>query len=314
MRSNELKQTINEQLFVPLDDNLVERLHEVTDLLIAETDTDTVTVENYVKDFFANTVNISFHDLFMARYSELYNEELQLPSIVFLILVIYFVRQTLLKEFIDSHQKLQFSYIVKNYAVLKKGKWNDLICTNWIIEIYNYCDCNTCKPINSKVNYGDLIDKVLSCDSWGETGLDINDEDTYNQLKSLIIAGIRGSFNTFVNNDLFKNISSPFAQMYLLTRMMVMEWNWKYIAISPISVLKEVLGDNVNRRKNLNNIADDVRLAIPKSLIIIPAMESSVLLKRIHENKICDIEKCIFSTIEFGTCLYYEMLLESYNK
>lgn len=311
MTSKKLTRIINTHLFVPIEETLVERLHEVTMLLTANVDTDMI--EDYTRAFIKNEVNCSFRRLFKERYQELYSQGLQLPNVVYLVLEIYFVRQCLKSDNIDSNLKLQFSYIVKNYAILRKGSWDGVLCLDWIIWMYQYSDTYACKPANSFVPFSNIMNTILPCNEWTETGLEITSQEVYNQLRSLCVAGIKGRFNSFVESPTFRSLNNPFVQIYVLVNKMVNDWNWKYISSNPAERIRSVMGDNAKKRRKLSNITDTIRTEVIKNGIIKPVMKSSVLLKKVYDNELCGIEECVFSVLEFGIYLYYEFLLESYN-
>lgn len=312
MDAKELIQAINAQLFVPIEETVAEQLHEVTILLTA--DVDTAMVENYMRAFFKNDSDRSFRRLFCEKYKEQYNTPLTLPSIAYLILEAYFIRQCFESETVSEGLKLQISYIVKNLAVLRKGNWEGVICAEWILDLYRYSDKHACKPANGSVSFNQIINTVLPCDRWDATGLDINNPDIYNQLRSLSVAGIRGKFSAYVESNAFTCICNPFVQVYKLVVKMVKEWNWKYISNNPVEKLISVMGDNAKKRKKLSNIVDAIRENLKDAEIVEPTMMSSVLLRKIQNNKNCGIEGCSFSVLEFGVYLYYELLLESYNE
>ena len=311
MESKELTRAINALLFVPIEEKLAEQLHEVTTLLTADVDTDMV--EDYTRAFFKKEVDWNFRKLFSGKYEEQYNKTLSLPSIAYLVLEIYFVRQCIESEAVSESLRLQISYIVKNFAVLKKGNWEGIICAEWILDIYLFSDKHACVPAKSSVSFNQIIKAVLPCGRWDATGLDINNPGIYNQLRSLSAAGIRGKFSAYVESDTFTGISNPFEQVYKLVVKMVREWNWKYISNNPVEKLKSVMGDNAKKRKKLSNIVDAVRENLKDSEVVMPTMKSSVLLRKIQDNNYCGIEGCSFSVLEFGVYLYYELLLESYN-
>ena len=311
MESKELTRAINAHLFVPIEETLAEQLHEVTILLTSDVDTDMI--ENYTRAFFKNEADWSFKRLIDQKYEEQYGKALSLPGIVYIVLEVYFVRQCIQSDTVDAGLKLQFSYIVKNFAVLRKGSCEGVVCPDWIINMYQYSDSHACKLANSSVSYSQIINTVLPCCNWAQTGLDINNQEIFNQLRSLSAAGIRGRLNGYVESNAFKGLNNPFAQVYKLVVKMVKEWNWKYISSNPVEKLRNVMGDDCKKRKKLSNIVDAIREDIKDSDIIKPTMKSSVLLKKIHDNINCGIEGGSFSVLEFGTYLYYELLLETNN-
>ncbi len=311
MECEELTRAINAHLFVPIEESLTEQLRDVTNLLTADVDSNMI--ESYTQAFFKNEADWNFRMLFNKKYKELYNESLALPNIVYQVLEFYFIRQCMDSDTVDSGMKLQISYIVKNFAILRKGNWEGIICPKWILYIYHYSNIHACKPANGSVNYNQIINAVLPCGRWDATGLDINNQDIYNQLRSLSAAGIRGKFSAYVESNTFTGLDNPFIQVYKLEVKMVNEWNWKYISNNPVKKLKNVMGDNAKKRKKLRNIVDTIRENLKEEELIKPTMRSSVLLKKIQDNKNCGIEGYSFSVLEFGIYLYYELLLESYN-
>ena len=311
MVNKELTIALNTHLFVPMAETLVKRLHEVTILLTVEVDIDMI--ESCTRAFFKNETVWSFRKLFTEKYREQYGMELQLPSVVFLILEIYFVRQCIKNENIDADLKLQFSYIVRNFAILRKGNWNDVLCSDWILSMYQYSDTHVCKSDYGNLSFSNLIKTILPCSNWSETGLDITNQEIYNQLRSLSVAGIKGRFNSYVESFAFTNLKDPFVQVFVLVNKMVNDWNWKYISANPAENIKSVLRNNIKKRKKLSNIVDAIRAEVPLANITKPVMKSSVLLNKLKDNKYCGIEECVFSVLEFGIYLYYEFLLESYN-
>lgn len=312
MVSNELTRVINMHLFVPIEKTLVEQLHEVTMILTADVDTDMI--ENYTRAFIKNEVDRSFREFFTEKYHEKYSKDLQLPNVVYLVLEVYFVRQCIKSESISKDLKLQFSLIVRNFAVLRKGNCDVLSCSDWIIWMYQYGDTHTCKSSNGNVSFSNLINSILPCNEWYETKLDITSQEVFIQLRSLCIAGIRGRFSCYVKSPSFANLNNPFVQVYVLVGKMVNEWNWKYVSSNPVDIIRSVFGDNAKKRKKLSNITDTIRAELAENSIIKPVMKSSVLLKKVLDNKYCGIEERVFSVQEFGVYLYYELLLESYNQ
>lgn len=311
MESKELTRAINAHLFVPIKETLVEQLHEVIILLTA--DVDTSMIEKYARAFFKNEADWSFIRKIDQKYEEQYGKALSLPGIAYIVLEVYFVKQCILSDTIDIGLKLQISYIVKNLAILRKGNWEGVMCPDWIIIIYQYSDIHACKLANSSVSYSQIIKTVLPCSNWTQTGLDINNQEIFNQLRSLSVAGMRGRMNVYVESNAFKDLNNPFVQVYILVVKMVKEWNWKYISSNPVEKIRSVMSDDCKKRKKLSNIVDAIREDLKDSDIIEPTMKSSVLLKKIHDNGYCGIDERMFSVLEFGIYLYYELLLETYN-
>ena len=219
MESKELTRAINAHLFVPMEETLIEQLHKVIIQLTADVDTDMI--ENYTRAFFKNEADWSFKRLIGQKYEEQYGKALSLPSIVYIVLEVYFVRQCIQSDTVDVGLKLQFSYIVKNFAVLRKGSWEGVICPDWIINIFQYSDSHACKLADSGVNYSQIIETILPCSNWAQTGLDINNQEIFNQLRSLSAAGLRDRMNGYVESNAFKGMNNPFAQVYKIVVKMV---------------------------------------------------------------------------------------------
>ena len=310
MESKELKSVIDKYLFVPIDEELVERLHDVTNSMTIEIDSDIM--ENYVGAFFSNSVDLSFRGTFVRIYQDNYDEKIHLPEMVFVILEAYYFQLSLQSDMISERKKLQLSYMVKNFAVKRKGSWNQLLCPDWILAIYEYNNQHKYKPVKGN-SYTQLINAVVPSKDWIATGLEISDQEIYNQLRSLCISGNLGKLNSYVRSLSFCNMTSPFAKVYILVVKMVKEWQWKYVDTSPIVKIREVLGDESKKRKKLSNIADEVMANVPKTDIYNPNMKSSILLRRIAENQNIGMEAIQFSVLELGIYLYNELILETIN-
>ena len=166
-------------------------------------------------------------------------------------------------------------------------------------------------PVVSTCSYADLIVDVIPYDNWEDTALNLNDPNIFSQIRSLCAAGIQGCLSFYVEGKSFKSMSSPFAQMYSLVIRMVKDWKWRFIAASPVGKLKKVFGSNTKKRKSLSNIVSDIKVSLPETQIIKPSMSSSVLLKRIYGGTTTTIDGTLFSLLEFGVYLYYEMVLET---
>lgn len=309
MGSKDLKRVINQYLFAPLSDELVELLHDIA-LMMTE-NIDTGKVETYARSFFFNEASYQFQYPFNQKFKEKYGEGLQLPTIVYVILEMYVIGLCIDSDTMNVSLKNKFSLIVKNTAVLRKGNWKGIVCPDWVLKVYNYSNQNRCKTINCTQSFSQLINAVVPCNNWAETGLDIMGQEVYNQIRGLCAAGVRGRVASYVNNDEYKSLDNPFACVYVLVIKMVKEWNWKYIETNPVKKLNEVLGNEAKKRKNLNNIADDIRNRVNSSYLIKPTMKSSILLKRVNDGTKSKIEGTKFSALEFGVYLYYEMLLET---
>lgn len=309
MGSKDLKRVINQYLFIPLDEELGEQLHNVA-LLMTE-NIDTGKAETYARSFFLNEVSYEFQHLFNQKFEEQYGEELQLPIIVYVILEMYVIGLCVDSNTMKGSLKNKFSLIVKNTAVLRKGNWKGITCPDWITKVYNYNNQNIYRTNNGTQSFNQLINAVVPCNNWAETGLDIMRQDIYNQIKSLSIAGIRGRVTSYVNSEEYKSLDNPFARVYVLAIKMVKEWNWKFIEASPVKKLNEILGNEAKKRKNLSNIADDIRNRVDQLYLVKPTMKSSILLKRVNDDYKSKIERTRFSALEFGVYLYYEMLLET---
>ena len=210
-------------------------------------------------------------------------------------------------------EKMHFSLIVRNYAVLRKGDWNRLLCQNWIMEMYSYYETYAADMVKSSINYSQLLDAVVPSENWNDTGLDITQQAVYDQIRSLCMAGYYGRISGYIKTWAFKKLTSPFAQVYVLVCKMVKEWNWKYLSLSPVKKLVEVLGENCKRKKMLSNIVTEVLDEVQKEQLCAPDEESSVLLTRVYNNRPIAIDSRMFTALEFGVYIYYEMLLETFN-
>ena len=311
MASKDLGLEINKHLFVPLDEELVTRLHEVA-VAIAPT-LNMELVSSCVNAFFQNKVSPLFSGKFRTKYSEMYGDGTDVPKLVLVVLETYVVLMAFKSDAVDNDTKAQFSLVVRNFVINRKGERNTLLCQNWIVEMYAYYNKCATKPFKQTVSYSKLLNAVVPKDNWSETGLEISDEGVFEQLRSLCVAGYRGKVSAYVEGKSFTGISSPFAQSYMLVQKMVKEWNWKYISSKPADKLSEVLGDKVKKRKMISNIVDDVNSEVSASDIFTPTQISSVLLKRVKEKQPSELDHQKLSALEFGVYLYYEMLLETYN-
>lgn len=310
MASNELKRVIDTQLFVPLGSDVTSQLNDVS-VKMADT-LDIATTENLVLGFLCGRVVFSFKQSFREKYKSLYGNIPDLPAVAYTILELYVVRLALLSETVTNDVKIQISLVTKNAAVLKKGNWQGVLCQEWLSEIFSYADNHKQQTITIKP-YNELIDTVVASDSWAEAGLEISQQDIYNQLRSLCVAGMRGEVNAYVMSNEFKSLTSPFSQTYMIVKKMIKEWQWKYIDQSPVSKLNGILGKDAKKRKNLNNIMNDIKTSLPAAQLIKPALKSSVLLRKMYDGKSSEIDNLMFSSLEFGVYLYYELLLETYN-
>ena len=99
----------------------------------------------------------------------------------------------------------------------------------------------------------------------------------------------------------------------MIVKKMINDWQWKYVERSPVNKLTDILGQDAKKRKNLGNITNDIRTGLPAKQIIKPKMKSSILLKKIYDGGSSEIDGMMFSSLEFGVYLYYELLLETYE-
>lgn len=310
MTSNELKRVIDTQLFVPIDFDTANLLHDISVKMADELDIETA--ENLVFGFLEGGVIYDFKQSFRKKCLELYGQMPNIPTVVYTILELYVIRLSVLSEAVLDSMKVQISFAVRNAAILKRGKWQGVICQEWLAEIFAYANNHKQQPIVTKP-YNELIDAVMSSNDWNESGLDISQKDIYIQLRSLCVAGMRGKVNSYVRGAEFKSLSSPFVQTYMIVKKMINDWQWKYVERSPVNKLTDILGKDVKKRKNLGNIINDIKTGLPAMQMIKPKMKSSVLLKRIYDGDSSEIDGMMFSSLEFGVYLYYELLLETYE-
>lgn len=310
MESKELTNAINKHLFMPIPEDLAEHLQEVVLNHISGVTAEMVT--NYAKAAFRNQVDWKFKNTVQTKYKEQFGGILTLPNVVYLILEGYTLRLTVESDAIDSGSKAKYSLIVKNCAVTRKGDWDGIVCSKWLIELYGYYDEYSRKKVINNVVYKNLLNSVTSKSQWTETGLDITEKAVYDQIRSLCASGVRGELNWYINHE-FRSISSPFAKAYILAKKMVKEWNWKYISDSPIEKLRVALGDESKKRKQLGKIVEEVTTGVAKEQIVKSVEGSSILLARIAEGKNTMLEERMFTALEFGLYLYYELVLETFN-
>lgn len=306
---NDLKQAIDENLFLPLNEEMYNQLYEVSSSLV--TSIDDAKFTSYVHSIFQTRCGIDFKIKFQTKYKEMFGVSLELPSIVFLVLQTYVIFLVFQSEDIENSRKVYYSLIVKNYAVLRKGSWEDLICQNWVVSMYSYYKRYAPKAIDTSKSYTDLLNSVVPSDDWDGTALEISDVNVYNQLRSLCAAGYRGRLSSFIENEPFVGLDSPFAQIYLLAKKMVIEWNWKYISTNPSIKFSEVFRENGKRRKKISKIIDDIYGSLKENDIYKPSKESSVILKCISTKQYLGLHNQMFSVLEFGIYLYYELMSET---
>ncbi|MBO6030464.1 MAG: hypothetical protein J6Q22_03240 [Prevotella sp.] len=310
MNSTELSRVVNRYLFVPISDDSAEQLHSVAISLAA-----TLTVAeatSYVEAIFDNRAQTKFVLLFNLKYEDSFDEKIYLPTIVYVVLEVYVLWQALFAVELSENLKRIISLLVRNYSVLKKGNWDDLLCQEWIKDLYVYYEAHGYKTVET-VRYTDLLNAVVPKLQWSRTGLDIGLKDVYDQLRSLCVAGVKDQVSEYLGSIAFQNVRSPFAKVYLLVDKMVYEWNWKYICKSPVRKIAEALGSEAKKRKKLSKIATEISKEITENQVLYPNMPSSILLRRISNGKPCNVDDCFFSALEFGVYLYYELLLESIN-
>lgn len=302
---------INQNLFMPINEELSERLHNVVISLVADIDKDMVT--RYAKAVLQNHVDFRFKNTVQTKYKEQYGEVLTIPDIALLILECCILRQVLITEEKSESIKAQYSLMVRNCAVARKGKWNGIVCAKWLIDIFNYYEKYSNNVEVGAVSYNSLLTSVVPNTQWNETGLEITEPNVFNQIRSLCVAGIRGKFNAYVESPEFRDIGNPYAQVYVLVKKMVSEWKWQYVSSSPVEKLIDALDDDYKKRKKLSKIVVDVLSGVAKEFIVMPNEASSILLLRINDGKDTTLDDRMFSVLEFGVYLYYEMLLENFN-
>ena len=311
MESKELTRAINKYLFMPIPGDLIEQLQDVVVNHISGMTAKTLT--NYAKAAFMNQVDWTFKNTIQTKYKEQFGGTLTLPYIVYLVLEGYTLRQAVQSDAIDSSSKAKYSLIVKNCAVARKGKWDGIICSKWLIDVYGYYEEYSKKKVINTVANNSLLNAVVPKTQWTETGLGITEKAVYDQIRSLCVGGVREKLNWYVMSPEFKKISSPYVKAYQLAKKMVKEWNWKYISESPVEIMRGALGENRNKRKQLGKIVAEVTTGIAKEHLVTPSEGSSILLSRIIEGKNNMLDKRMFSALEFGVYLYYELLLETFN-
>ena len=311
MESKELRSFINSYLFVPISEELAGQLQAIIATQISEMTAETVT--KFAKSVFKNQEDWTFKNTIQTKYKEQFGGTLTLPNIVYLILEGYALRQTVQSDTIDESSRAMFSLIVRNCAVTRKGNWEGIVCSKWLIEIYGYYEEYSKNQVIKTVANNNLLKAVCPKTSWTDTGLEITEKAIYDQIRSLCAGGVRGKLNWYVGSLEFKNIDSPFAKSYMLAKKMVMEWNWKYISESPVEKMRDALGENAKKRKQLGKVVIDVTAGVAKEQIIIPKEGSSLLLARIATGKNTSLDERMFSALEFGVYLYYELLLETSN-
>lgn len=311
MGSKELKTIINKYLFVPIADEMAEQLHEVAGVIAAETGVENAST--YIRSSYLNQASSSFKSQVQTQYKEKYGESLRLPTLVYAILETYTVMLVMASENASENTKSRISLIARNYAVLRKGDFGSLLCPEWMMQMNNYYASHGSKPFTGSSNYTSLLNTVISKAQWSETGLDMTDQSVYDQLRSLCVAVARGRVSGFLSSAAYQNSKSPFAQVYILVKKMVYEWQWNYISVSPVKRIIEVMGEKTGKRKKLCNIVGEVVNEVGGVNLVSPTNPSSILLKRIKDGKSHYIDSRTFNVLEFGVYLYYEMLLESYK-
>lgn len=310
MTSDNLKRVIDTQLFVPIDHDEADQLHEVSVQIADKLDVETA--ENLVLGFLKGDVIYDFKQSFRKKWLELYGQILNVPTMIYTILELYVIRLSILSEVVTDCEKVKISFAVRNAAILKRKKWQEVMCHEWLMEIFTYADNHKQQPIKTQP-YNVLIDAVMSSNYWTESGLDFSQNDIYIQLRSLCVAGMREKVNSYVGGTEFKSLSGPFVKTYMIVQRMINDWKWMYIEPSPVSKLIEILGKDVKKKRNLSNISNDIRTSLSATQIIIPKMKSSVLLKKLYDGDSSEIDDMMFSSLEFGVYLYYELLLETYK-
>ena len=311
MESKELRSLINGYLFVPISEELAGQLQAVVATQVSEMTTETVT--KYAKSVFNNQEDWMFKNAIQTKYKELFGETLSMPNIIYLILEGYTLKLMLQSDTIDVNLKAKSSLIVRNCAVTRKGNWDGIVCSKWLIEIYEYYEEYSKKKVINNVAYNDLLKAVLPKTQWVDTGMEMSEKAVYDQIRSLCASGVRGKLNWYISSQEFKSISSPFVKVYLLAKKMAKEWNWKYISESPIEKIRVALGEDAKKRKQLGKIVPDVTAGVAKEQIVKPIESSSILLARIAEGKNTMLDERMFTALEFGVYLYYELLLETFN-
>ena len=311
MGRKELKTIINKYLFVPITDELAEQLHAVADTIAAETGFESAST--YVRSSYLNQASPLFKGRVQTLYIEQYGESLQLPALVYAILETYTVMLVMLSEKTSEETKNRISLTARNYSVLRKGNFGRLLCPEWVMQMNDYYAIHGSKQYAESSNYTSLLNAVISKAHWSETGLDILDQNVYDKLRGLCVAVVRGRVSGFVSSATYQNVQSPFAQVYLLVKKMVYEWQWTYISASPVKRVLEVMGEKAGKRKRLCNIVNEVVNETGEDNLVLPKNPSSILLERIKDGRQLFIDSRTFNVLEFGVYLYYEMLSESYK-
>lgn len=311
MTSKELCENINSCLYVPISEDLADRLLEVITNLVADLDANDVDICS--RAFFKRDVSPSYEKKFKTQYNITYGEDLELPAVAFEVLEICQVLLLLQSDEVNDDLKAKYSLIVRNNAIWRKSDWYGVLCPIWIEKMYSYYPEYYRSEVKFYLNFDSLLETIVINGTWNDTGLDIYAQNTYNRLRSLCAFVMKGRVSAFSDTTAFTSLSSPFAQVYLLVVKMVRDWKWKYIEASPVKIIISVMGKNAKKRKELGKITKDVKKELPITSIVAPVEKSSVLLARVSEDCNTEIDEQRFSVLEYGVYLYYELLLETYN-
>lgn len=311
MGNDDLMCAINAHLFIPLDGKIIERLQYNVMQLLLEADINMV--EDCTYSFFINVVSPDFRNSFDMNYQKLYKDSLFLPDIVYVILEIFFVRKCIEADDISANVRRKYSCVVRNFAVLLKGRWSNLKCSDWVIGMYKYSNVDIDKSKHTGTPSQSFLNSILPYDNWDDTGLDISNINIFRQIHDLCIVATKNHFNNFIDSFAFLKYSSPFVRVYMLFCKMMNNYDWKYLSIEPPKIIISTMGKASTEKKKFRRIVDIIRNELNSDDLYKPTMKSSVLLRKVFSNYHCGIEECMFSVLEFGIYLYYELLLESYN-
>lgn len=310
MTSKELCEAINTSLYLPIPEELGERLIAIINAMIP--DIEMKDVQACSCAFFRNEVSLPFKEKFQGQYKDTYGDDLLLPNIAFEVLETCQLLAFLNSDNIDNQLKAKASLVVRNNAIWRKGNWKDILCPLWIEKMYAYYPKYGTQGVIKYTNYDSLLKGIVPYSTIDDLNLDLNDQNVYNQLRSLCKSILEEQVRNFTRTSDFKDIDSPFTQVYWLVSKMVVEWQWKYIDASPVRRIVAAMGDKVKKRKTLCKIVSDLKKESQFG-VVSPRHKSSVLLFRLSEDKNTELDGQQFSVLEFGVYLYYELLLEYYT-
>ena len=298
-----LKDMLTDNLVVPFEDEILNRLEQICQKYADELDVLEV-VSRYTISILINEPDIDLKEALEGKYQKEYTSAIHLPKCVMRPITVYIVHRM-----ITNAGDIWPYLAIRNCLVLSAGEFERVPYPDFFIYVIDYSDALL--KAKSKLEAAD--DKSFMKELFRNkyTALDLSTKESQDMIKNIV----RDAWYYRTQNHLMDLVEADnlYARIYKMLDGLVDSMPWELYNEQNLSQIRQITKQSKPNKNTIRQIVEKVEPVIDEFECL---DDSSVLLRVISDSN-NDLRSSSFmdkqlSAKEFALYLYYELLLEKH--